>query len=75
MDKITWAKVEEVFGRMEGELLKSYLEANGVEVQMIMSATDQLYAPSFGSVSILVHSDKLAEARALMRKYNESESE
>ena len=73
MDKLKWVKLEDVFGRMEAEMIKSYLEANGIAVQIIMEAASQLWAPGIASVEILVANTDLAAARKLMEDFGEGE--
>ena len=34
-DELTWELLHEVYGRMEADLLQTYLEAEGIPVQMI----------------------------------------
>lgn len=74
MSKLIWVKLDEAFGRMEAEIVKSYLEANDIPVQLIMGTADQLYAPGFGLVEILVPSANLVEAQKLMGEFGEIES-
>ena len=75
MNKSNWVKLEEVYGRMEAEMIKSYLEANGIAAQIIMEAASQLWAPSITSAEILVPSWSLAEARKLMKDFGDAEIE
>lgn len=75
MNQVKWVKLEEVFGRMEADVIKSYLEANGIAAQIIMDAASQLWAPGIVTVEVLVANTDLAAARKLMRDFSEGEEE
>ena len=38
MDELKWAKLTEVYGRMDADLIESYLKANGIEVELFQEA-------------------------------------
>jgi len=75
LNKLNWVKLEEVYGRMEADIIKSYLEANGIAVQLIMEAASQLWAPGIGTVEVLVPNTDLAAARKLMDNFGDGEVE
>jgi hypothetical protein len=67
MSKLKWAMLAEVYGRMNAELIKSLLNANGIEVELFQEAAGGNYAypTNFGELSlvqIFVLTEKLAEA-------------
>jgi hypothetical protein len=70
MDKLTWEKLTEVSGRLNAELLESYLEANGIDVELVQEAIGRYIYPvsvdGLGLVQVFVPKDKLAEAQELM---------
>ena len=47
MDTMKWERLFEVQGRLEAELIESYLEANGVDVELIQEV--RLVIPRFPS--------------------------
>ncbi len=38
MDTMKWEKLTEVQGRLEAELIESFLEANGVDVELVQES-------------------------------------
>ena len=75
MNKLKWVRLEEVYGRMEADMIKSYLEANGIAAQIIADAASQLWAPGIASMEILVASSDLAVARKLMADFGGKETQ
>jgi hypothetical protein len=67
MKEPKWSKLMEVFGRDEAELIKSYLEAHGIGIELIQEAYYQykLGSASTGRVEILVPNYQLDEAQKL----------
>jgi hypothetical protein len=65
----------EVQGRLEAELLESYLEANGVDVELIQESVGHSAFPvmidGLGRVQIFIPKEKSQEARDLLKEYNE----
>jgi len=76
MDQLTWEKIAEVQGRLEGELMKSYLEAHGIEVELIQEALGHSVIPvaidGLGRVQVFVAKTSSAEARNLLRNFSGS---
>ncbi len=75
MDELTWAKLTEVYGRMDAELIKSYLEAEGIETELFQEAVGHHIYPTtidgLGKVQIFVRKEALREARTLMGRFND----
>jgi hypothetical protein len=75
MDKMKWQKLVEVQGRLEAELIESYLEANGVDVELIQESIGHSAFPvmvdGLGRVQIFVSKEKILEARELLNDYNQ----
>ena len=75
MDTLKWEKLTEVQGRLEAELIESYLEANGVDVELFQESVGHSAYPvmvnGLGRVQIFVSKDKLQEARELLKDFNE----
>ncbi len=76
MDELKWEKLTEVQGRLEAELIESYLEANGVDVELFQeSIGHSSYAVTvdgLGRVQIFVPIAKIQEARELLEDFKNS---
>ncbi len=77
MDTLKWDLLTEVTGRPQAELLKSFLEAEGVQVQLIQESAGQSLFPvmleGLGSVQVFVPKEQMDEARQLLAAYNDGE--
>lgn len=75
MDKMKWEKLTEIQGRLEAELIESFLEANGVDVELIQESIGHSIYPvavdGLGRVQIFVSKDNILEARELLNDYNQ----
>jgi hypothetical protein len=77
-DELRYEVLTEVQGRMEAEFIKSYLEANGIDVELFQESVGQtmgITIDGLGSVQIFVHKDQIAEARQLLEDYNNAKTE
>lgn len=74
MDELKYELLAEVYGRMEAELIKSYLEANSIDVELFQESIGQNIYPTtvdqLGRVQIFVEKIKLKEALELMENLN-----
>jgi len=73
MDELKWEVVTEVTGRLEAEFIKSYLEANGIDVELFQESVGQtmgITIDGLGTVQIFVPKDQAQEARELLEEYN-----
>ena len=72
MDELKYGLLAEVYCRMEAELVKSYLEAHGIDVELFQESIGQNIYPTtldmLGSVQIFVEKDKLEEALVLFKE-------
>lgn len=72
MDELKYALLAEVYGRMEAELVKSYLEAHEIDVELFQESIGQNIYPTtldmLGSVQIFVKKEKIEEARILFNE-------
>ncbi len=70
MEELKYELLAEVYGRMEAELIKSYLEANGIDVELFQESIGQNIYPTtvdqMGRVQIFVEKVKMDEALSLM---------
>ena len=73
MDELKWAKLTNVYGRMDAELIESYLEANGIDVELFQEAVGHHIYPTttdgLAKVQIFVARENLHEARKLIEAF------
>jgi hypothetical protein len=76
MNEMKWEKLTDVYGRMEADVIKSFLEAEGVPVELFQEAVGRHAFPTtidgLGRVQIFVPKDKIEEARKLYEAYQNS---
>ena len=72
MDELKYEMLAEVYGRMEAELIKSYLEAHEIDVELFQESIGQNIYPTsvdtLGNVQIFVSKDKIQEALELLQE-------
>jgi hypothetical protein len=73
MEKLTWEVLTETNGRLEADLLKSFLEANEIPVELFQEAVGHHIYPvtldGLGRVQVFVPKDRAAEAHQLLDQY------
>lgn len=78
MDEMTWEKLTEVYGRLEADVLKSYLEAGGISVELFQEAVGHHIYPStidgLGRVQIYIPKAQAAQARELLAAWQNQTS-
>ena len=79
MDKLTYELLIEVNGRMEAELLKSFLEAEGVPVEIFQEAIGHHIYPvtidGLGRTQLFVPKVRAVEARKLLKQFQDPKDE
>ncbi len=74
MTELQWELLTETNGRGQAELLQSYLEAEGIDVELFQEAVGHHIYPvmidGLGLVQIFVPKTQLAQARELLAAYN-----
>jgi hypothetical protein len=74
MDTMKWEKLTEVQGRLEAELIESFLEANGVDIELIQESIGHTAYPvavdGLGRVQIFVSKEQAPEARELLEAFH-----
>ena len=77
MDELKWELLVEVQGRLEADLLQSYLEAYGIHTELFQESVGHSIYPvtinGLGRVQIFVSKEQLKEAREMLEEYNNSE--
>jgi hypothetical protein len=73
MDELKWELLSEVQGRLEAEFIKSYLESQGIEVELFQESIGHHIYPvtvdGLGRVQIFVPKEQAQEARQLFDEY------
>jgi hypothetical protein len=73
MDEMKYAKLTEVLGRWKAEILESFLEAEGIDVELIQdSLSHTFYTHAFAPVEIFVPKERLEQARGLLMVFDEN---
>lgn len=76
MSELKWEILTEVQGRLEAEMIRSYLEAHDVPVELFQEAVGHHVYPvtvnGLGRVQIFTSKEKIIEARELLRAYEDS---
>jgi len=74
-DELKWQVLTQLNNRMEAELIKSLLEAQGIGVELFQESIGHTIYPvtvdGLGFVQIFVPKEKLAEAREWLKSYKE----
>jgi len=73
MNEMRWEKLTEVYGRMEADILKSYLEAEGIQVELFQEAVGHHIYPTtvdgLARVQLFVPREAIAQARDILAAY------
>jgi hypothetical protein len=74
MEGLKWELLTEVQGRLEAEFIKSYLEAQEIDVELFQESVGHHIYPvtvnGLGRVQIFVPKEQAAQARQLLDDYN-----
>lgn len=77
MDQMKYELLTELNSRMQADLLESFLEANGIDVELFQEAVGHsIYPVTFdmlGRVQVFVPKDKLKKAKKLLEEFNSEE--
>jgi hypothetical protein len=76
MSRDGWSTLLEVYDRLEAEILKEALEADGFSVSLFHEAIGTLYPTTFGTlgkVEVCVPDERMKEAEAWLESYNKGE--
>ncbi len=73
MDEMKYEKLTDLQGRLEATMVESFLEAQGIDVELIQESVGQSsYAVTInglGRVQVFVPRDKIKEARELLKAF------
>lgn len=74
MDEMKYELLTELSGRMQADLLESYLEANGIDVELFQEAIGHSIYPvnidMLGHVQVFVPKEKIKKAKELLEAFN-----
>ena len=75
-DELKWELLTEVQGRFNADLLKSYFDAAGIELELFQEALGQHIYPTnldmLGRVQVFVSKEQAEDARKLLEEYNKA---
>ena len=78
MDELKWELLTDVQGRLQADLLKSYFEAYGIEVELFQEALGQHIFPTnldiLGNVQLFVSKEQAEAARKLLEEFYSQEN-
>ncbi len=76
MDEMKYEKVGEANSRVEAEIIESFLEAEGIDVELIEeSISRSAYAVATARVEIFVPKEQIEQARELLEPFDDIKSE
>jgi hypothetical protein len=79
MDELKYENIVDVNGRLEAEMIESYLEAHGIDVELVQESIGHSAYPitidGLGHVQIFVPKIKVQEARELLKIYKDGNFE
>ena len=74
MDELKWELLTQVQGRLEADLLKTYFEAYGIDVELFQESVGHHIYPvtvdGLGRVQLFVSKEQAKEAHQLLEEYN-----
>lgn len=74
MDEMKYELLTELTSRLEADLLESYLEASGIDVELFQESVGHNIYPvtidMLGRVQVFVPKEKMKKARKLLEKFN-----
>ena len=72
MDKMKYEKIGEANSRAEADIIKSFLEAEGITVELIEeSVSYSSYAMPFARVQIFVPKENIEQTRELLKPFDD----
>lgn len=73
-DEMTYELLTELTNRLEADLLESYLEAHGIDVELFQESVGQNAYPvtvdMLGRVQVFVPKKKMRQAKELLETFN-----
>ena len=76
MDELKYEKIGEANSRTEAEVIESFLEAEGIDVELVEeSVSHSYYVMPFARVEIFVPKEKAAQALKLIKPFDDIQPE
>ena len=76
MDELKYELLAEVNGRMQADLIQSYLEAEGIKVELFQEAVGHHIYPvmidGLARVQVFIPKEQIAEARKLLEAFEKA---
>jgi hypothetical protein len=73
MNELKWELLTEVQGRLEADLLKSYFEAYGIDIELFQEAVGHHIYPvtvnGLGCVQLFVSKEQAKDAHKILEEY------
>jgi hypothetical protein len=73
VNEMKWEKLTDIYGRMDADVLKSYLEAEGIPVELFQEAVGHHAFPTtvdgLARVQLFVPKEKIDQARDVLATY------
>lgn len=77
MNDMKYELLTELHSRLEADLLESYLEANGIDVELVQESIGHNIYPvtvdGLGHVQVFIPKEKVKAAKKLLEKFNSEE--
>ena len=77
MSEMQWEKLTEIYGRMDADVLKSFLEAESIPVELFQEAVGHHAFPTtvdgLARVQLFVPKDKIDQAREVLAAYQSAD--
>ena len=77
MDEMKYELLTEISGRMQADLLESFLEANGIDVELFQESVGHTIYPvnvdMLGNVQVFVPKEDIKKAKKLLEEFNVEE--
>ena len=76
MSESEWINLVDVFDRLESEILKGALEAQGIPCKLVQEGVSHYIYPvngPMGRIQVCVPSEKMEEAQQWLEAYNQGE--
>ena len=72
MDEMKYAMLTEVTGRWRADILESFLESEGIDVELFQDSISQSsFISPFTSLQVFVPKDQVEQARDLLKKFDD----
>ena len=79
MDELKWELLTEVQGRLEAELLKTYFQAYGIDIELFQESIGHHIYPvtvnGLGRVQLFVGKEQAREAHQLLDEYKAAQEQ